>query len=125
MCKRTIQRGQNLNIGLVQQRKGIIVDVDVRKMGNEIVPNEKTHQHPVVHYALDVERKWQRSLNNADSYDDGINRLTSEMTCSTTPEVDEIPRKGILWEGRDAVDGKLFLMDSFCKAHAYFATKYW
>lgn len=50
----TIQLGQDFDVGLVEQWQSVVVNVDVRQMGKEVVAHKKAHQHPVVDDALHV-----------------------------------------------------------------------
>lgn len=50
----TPQAGQNADVGLVQERQGVVADVQVRKVRDEVVPHQEAHQNPVIDYPLQV-----------------------------------------------------------------------
>lgn len=50
----TPNRGQHFDVGPVEQGQGVLVNVQMRQMRDEIVPHQETHQDPVVYDPLQI-----------------------------------------------------------------------
>ncbi len=50
----TAQTGQHADVSSIEQWQCIVIDVQVRKMRDEVIPHQKTHQNPVVYDPLQV-----------------------------------------------------------------------
>ena len=50
----TPERGQHTDVGAVEQRQSVVVDVQVRQVRDEVVAHQETHQDPVVDDPLQV-----------------------------------------------------------------------
>lgn len=48
----TPQTGQHADVSSIEQRQCIMIDVQVRKMRDEVIPHQETHQNPVVYDPL-------------------------------------------------------------------------
>lgn len=50
----TVKFRQHITVGFIECRQCVRVDMQVGQMWDEIVANQKTHEDPIVNYALDV-----------------------------------------------------------------------
>ncbi len=64
----TAQTGQHADVSSIEQWQCIVIDVQVRKMRDEVIPHQKTHQNPVVYDPLQVVLKRDLILMEIDEF---------------------------------------------------------
>lgn len=64
----TPQTGQHANVSSIEQWQCIVIDVQVRKMRDEVIPYQETHQNPVIYDPLQVVLKRDLILMEIDEF---------------------------------------------------------